>query len=130
MEEHPRWPELATLPFVNLTLHTNGTRKEYCHQWYTEQYCLKRSDLAGLYDWAFLADIDEFLWMAHVEATTETPPATTPTVAQEILQSYIQRNITYIAFGKYMYTLDHRLMMSDEETVACRRDARRSSAHS
>ena len=97
MIDSPRFAELQALPFVTLTENTEGSRKDYYNQWYTEKKCLSRQEFAGSYDWALLADIDEYMWFAQQ-----------PMGVKDFLLSYQEKNITYVSLGKYMYTLDHR----------------------
>lgn len=94
----PRWNELASLPYVELTEYTGGTRENYYDEDWTEKMCLRQDEFAASYDWAMIADIDEYLWFPeHVGV-------------KEFLQRY--SSMTYLSFGKQIYTLDHGLDLS------------------
>lgn len=92
MESIDRFDELKALPFVTLTINTEGKRSNYFNQWETEIKCLK--DFANDYTWAMLADIDEYIWFSDAVGI------------KDFLQQ--QDAMTYISLGKQMYTLDHR----------------------
>lgn len=102
MTEVPRFEELKSLPYVTLTLNEDGTRVNYYNQWQTEILCLSEQKYAAKYDWALLADIDEYLWFAERIGI------------KEFLTRPSSQNLTYISFAKRMYTLDHR---TDMQTV-------------
>jgi hypothetical protein len=95
MIDKPRFDELQSLPYVTLVPNNSGSRKSYYNQYYTERQCLSSPDLANAYDWVMLADVDEFLRF----------PVQYQGVKEFLLQ---QNNMTYLSFGKFMYTLDHR----------------------
>lgn len=90
----PRFAELASLPYVTLTENNGGTRKDYYDQWRTEKMCLYREEFAANYDWAMVADIDEYLWFPE----------------QMGIKDFLHQhaNMTYLSIGKQMYSLDHR----------------------
>jgi hypothetical protein len=96
MMKNPRWKELAELPYVTMTEHTKGDRKNYYNQWLTEQICLQNKKFAAKYDWAMLADIDEYLWFSKQMGI------------KDFLKRQKEQGMTYLSFGKQMYTLDHR----------------------
>jgi len=96
--DHPRFDELRSLPFATLTEQREGNRENYYDQWRTEKMCLTRPEFAANYDWAMVADIDEYLQFNHHFGI------------KQFLQQY--DNLHYLSFGKYMYSLDHR---TDEE---------------
>jgi hypothetical protein len=62
MTSNPRFAELASLPYVTLTELTKGIRHGDYNQWKTEAMCLSEKRFTADYDWAMLADIDQFLW--------------------------------------------------------------------
>lgn len=92
--DHPRFEELNSLPFVTLTENRKGNRENYYDQWRTEKKCLNRSEFAANYDWAMVADIDEYLQFSKHFGI------------KQFLQRY--DNLHYLSLGKYMYSLDHR----------------------
>jgi hypothetical protein len=101
MVDAPRFQELQSLPYVTLTLSITGNRQNYYHQWHTEVMCLSEETYAAKHDWALLADIDEYLWFPeHIGV-------------KEFLSR--QTQLTYLSFGKRMYTLDHRTDMKVTE---------------
>jgi hypothetical protein len=89
-----RFTELQSLPYITLTLNTQGRRKNYYNQWWTEETCNRDDQFAGKYDYAMHADIDEYLWFPN----------------QIGIKEYLLQHSTlnYLSFGKRMYTLDHR----------------------
>jgi hypothetical protein len=103
MTSKPRFAELASLPYVTLTEYTEGNRKNYYNQWKTEKLCLSEKRFAADYDWALLADIDEFLWFPERQGIK-------PFLAQQQA-----RNLTYLSFGKQMYTMNHRVDFAAQE---------------
>jgi len=98
MKSNPRFDELFNLPFVTMIKNTKGNRLNYYKQIHTEQECLSEAKYANGYDWVMLADIDEYLWFSgHIGL-------------KEFLSN--NRDMTYLSFGKYMYTLDHSTEVS------------------
>jgi hypothetical protein len=97
MISNPRFAELQSLPFVTLTVNTDGKRSNYYNQWEKEIECLSDRKFAQSYDWAMLADIDEYLRFKDDR----------PIGLKDFLHRY--NNMTYLSFGKQMYTLDHRM---------------------
>lgn len=95
MKSRPWFQELASLPYVTLTEQTRGNRDNYYDQWRTEKICLRQERFAASYDWVMVADIDEYLWFSENMGV------------KEFLQSH--SDLTYLSFGKQMYTLDHRV---------------------
>jgi len=94
MKSRPRFDELFNLSFVTMTENTEGIRRNYYKQKHFEHVCLSEAKYGNSYDWVMLADIDEYLWFSsHIGL-------------KEFLSN--NRNMTYLSFGKYMYTLDHR----------------------
>lgn len=96
MKNVSRIDVLRALPFVTLSEWTGGTLENYYDQRATERLCLSDQKFARSYDWAMIADIDEYLWLPEVYDGVKA-----------FLQQEAQ-NMTYLSFGKYMYTLDHR----------------------
>jgi hypothetical protein len=92
-----RFAELKSLPYVTLTQYTRGERKNYYNQRQTETLCLSEQKYAGSYDWAMIADIDEYLWLPEEYDGVKA-----------FLQQQEAQNMTYVSLGKHMYTLDHR----------------------
>jgi len=90
-----RFDELQSLPYLTLTEQTGGTRKSYYDQWRTEKMCLNKPEFAANFDWAMVADIDEYLKFSH------------PMGVKQFLQQ--NDHLTYLSLGKYMYSLDHRV---------------------
>jgi hypothetical protein len=103
MTSNPRFAELASLPYVTLTENTEGKRQGDYNQWKTEIMCLSEKRFAADYDWAMLADIDEFLWFPERHGIK-------PFLAQQQA-----RNLTYLSFGKQMYTMNHRVDFAAQE---------------
>ena len=91
----PRWDELSSLPYVDLTEYKGGKVDNYYGQHLTEKMRLRQDEFAASYDWALVADIDEYLWFSEQIGV------------KEFLQRY--SNMTYLSFGKQMHTLDHRV---------------------
>jgi hypothetical protein len=103
MASKPRFTELASLPYVTLTEYTKGNRKNYYNQAKTENMCLSEKRFAADYDWALLADIDEFLWFPERHGI------------KPFLEQQQARNLTYLSFGKQMYTMKHRVDFAAHE---------------
>jgi hypothetical protein len=93
MVNNSRFNELQSLPYVTLTLNTKGNRKNYFNQWWTEETCNQDDKFAGKFDYALHADIDEYLWLPRKISVKEF-----------LLQ---HSELSYLSFGKRMYTLDH-----------------------
>jgi hypothetical protein len=94
MNKVPRFAELQSLPYVTLTINTQGNVKNYYAQWKTEEMCLKDKAFAGKHDWAMINDIDEYLWFPENMG----------------IKQFLARqpsHYTYLSFPKRMYTLDH-----------------------
>jgi hypothetical protein len=96
MTKKPRWQELVDLPYVTMTENAEGRQENYYRQWKTEKRCLKQRKFAANYDWAMIADIDEYLWFPQNVGI------------KDFLKKQQEQNMTYLSFGKQMYTLDHR----------------------
>ena len=90
--------ELAALPFVTMVPNTIGTMIHYerglrmdrgkpGNQLDDEKECLQK--VAVDYDWVFLADADEFLWLKNV-------------TVKDWMREY--KDLTYMSFGKWQYT--------------------------
>jgi Glycosyltransferase family 92 len=90
----PQYEELHRLPYVTLTLRIEGNTTNYFKQWKTERECLSSRRFAAKYDWAMLADVDEYLYFYE------------PMGIKEYLIRH-HSNDTYVSFGKRMFTLDH-----------------------
>ena len=87
-----RFNELQALPYVTLTENSQDDQR------LTDNQCLSRPELAGNYDWAMVAGFDEYLRI----------PNGSPRGIKGFLQDHQENNLTYLLFGKYIYTLDHR----------------------
>jgi Glycosyltransferase family 92 len=98
----PRFDELRAIPFVTLIPWNDiGTRESYYNQASgTEVECL--TNYAHHYDWVFIADVDEFLWLGPDAMTQQHS-------VKDLL--YLHRDMTYLSFGKRMYSLSHRVDM-------------------
>jgi hypothetical protein len=99
----PRFTELASLPYVTLMEYSKGYLKTHWNQKKTENMCLSEKRFAADYDWAMLADADEFLWFPERRGIK-------PFLAQQQA-----RNLTYLSFGKQMYTMKHRVDFAAHE---------------
>lgn len=106
----PRFDELHSLPYVTLTEYAQGSRKTYYNQRFTEFMCLSEPQYAAGYDWVMLADIDEYLWLPKKHDGIKA-----------LLEEQQALNMTYVSFGKHMYTLDHR---TDEASINRQIDTR------
>jgi len=88
-----RFQELRNLPYVTMTQYNGGGREH--GQEVVHRLCLQKSIYAASYDWAFIIDIDEFLWLKEKQSI------------KSFILHYQKLKTTYISFGKWMYTLKH-----------------------
>lgn len=107
--------ELLSLPYVTMFENTEGTvilandvRPGYQRlggsqpQMDLEARCLDHD--AKDYDWVFLSDADEYLWFARNVSV------------KEFVYEYDQKGYDYLSFGKFMYTMKHRLAIHSSIT--------------
>jgi len=87
--------DLRSLPYVSLNERVRGKLKSHYDQWGAETECLREPKYGAKYDWVMSADLDEYLQFNRTMGL------------KEFLQEHHQ--MTYLTFGKYMYTLDHRV---------------------
>lgn len=85
---------LRNLPFVTMKHWTRGNRNDYYDQRGSEDFCLK--SLARNYSWVLTADIDEYLRLPNGMGI------------KDFLSLYDDK-YDYLSFGKFLYTLDHRV---------------------
>lgn len=107
---------LQRLPYVTLTVNTKGNKKDYYQQEKTDTMCLSQPNFAGNFDFAMVADIDEYLRFPKL------PPGSG---IKDFLQIQKAKNLTYLSFGKRMYTLDHR---TDMEAINYKIETKRQNA--
>jgi Glycosyltransferase family 92 len=130
----PNWDELVSHPVVTLIEWNNiGTLESYYNQASgTEVECLTK--YAAQYDWVYIADIDEYLFLGKKDRTNDPlllslltsnyyerinqedngyiiTPYSSSNDDNEILTVkellHIYNNMTYLSFGKRQYSLDH-----------------------
>ena len=107
----PGVDELARTPYITLVENARGRVKTY-QDGYTrlvrgvpgdqhddEKACIRVGRQRN-FDWVMMADMDEYLWFGE---KIRLP---------EFLQKYApssSSNVTYLSFGKWMYTLEHKV---------------------
>jgi len=110
----PLFDLLQALPYVTLQENTEGLLRNYYNQDETDKQCLEQA--AELqYDYAMVADVDEYWRLVDPKNIDyDNNPG-----IKDFLQQAKDKNLTYLSFGKRMYTLDHR---TDWEAVNYRLD--------
>lgn len=97
IRENPLFDFINKLPYVTFTeleqtKNISKDDKKYHHQRNVQKACL--GEFAQNFDWALVVDADEYLWFSE---------------NMDIKEFLSQNdNLTYISFGKWMYTTRHQ----------------------
>jgi len=94
MASLPGFRELYNLNYVTMNVNKKGDRIGDYKQEDMEKLCLGNKKFAASYDWALVADQDEYVWFREHMG----------------IKDFIQKhaNMNYLSFGKYMYTMRFR----------------------
>jgi hypothetical protein len=105
----PYWNDLLSLPYVTLIRRDVGSSDTHYDQRGADTECLTK--YASHHDWVYIADVDEYLWLGQVSDTSTPSLSVTNRNRASIVKDFLAAysNMTYLSFGKRMYSLVHQI---------------------